>query len=49
MLTGCYQKNKGRLQKKAHERYQNLFEKETSISIVLNNIEIFLRGKRMAS
>ena len=28
MLTGYYQKNKGRLSKKACERYQNLSEEE---------------------
>ena len=28
MLTGYYKKNKEKLSKKAHERYQNLYEEE---------------------
>ena len=42
-----YHKNKERLQKEAHERYQNLSEeeKEKRDDIVANNIKIFLEIK----
>ena len=42
-----YYKNKERLQKEAHERYQNLSEeeKEKRDNIVANNIKIFLEMK----
>ena len=48
MLTGYFQKNKVRLQKKTHEGCQNLSEekREISITMLVNDIEIFLKKKK---
>ena len=40
MLTGCYQRNKGKFQKETRKRYQNL-----SINIFASAINIFLKIK----
>ena len=42
-----YQNDKERLQKKGHERYQNLSkeEKEKSDNMVVNNTKIYLKMK----
>ena len=45
MLIGFYQENKQRLQKKAPEKYQNLFEEDKSKNIVANDFEIFQKMK----
>ena len=47
MSTEFYQKNKERLQKNAHKRYQNLLEETKSENIFLNNIKFFPKKKKI--
>ena len=48
MTNNYYQKHKEKLQKEVHKRYQNPSEEEKekkSISIIVNEIKIFLKNK----
>ena len=48
MVNKYYLKNKEKLQKEAHERYQNLSEeeKEKRVTIIVNRITIFLKKNK---
>ena len=48
MLTGYYQKHKGKLSKKACERYKIFLKKKKteSSNMLMSDIEIFLKKKR---
>ena len=45
MVSKYYQKVKEKLQKEAHERYQNLSEEEKEKSVTIITIEIILKKK----
>ena len=51
MPSEYYQKNKERIQREAHERYQNLSEEEKTgkVNMVASNIRIFLKKKKKSS